>query len=166
MLLLVGGLPMAALPHRPPPGKPDSPILQDFAKRIAGYLASINPPDLEVPDSSPTDSAGSIFRIMSMNSRHRIREAQARRWQGAIFTPEISSEFRRLIRITMQGPTGRRLSEVWIMRSRSTCRPYRSIGAYPEGASTAVHAAIVPFNLPQLPPELEYRVVDPRPGSP
>jgi hypothetical protein len=90
----------------------------------------------------------------------KIAEARRDAHQGDIFTNEATVRFRKIIRSTFRGPEGR--------AARRTIQPedpskviarLRVNDEFPEGATLTTTPRNLLLELPDLPPELEYRFV-------
>ncbi|MGH9401918.1 MAG: hypothetical protein ACRD2P_07420 [Terriglobia bacterium] len=87
----------------------------------------------------------------------KIRAARRHAKQGNIFTPEISREFRRLIRTTMQGASAAHIQTSLKHAEPVKLRLYVN-EAYPEAIPLQSMPPTLLLNLPKLPPQLEYRI--------
>jgi hypothetical protein len=155
MLLSCGA---ALVPCAAAKDNPDSAALQDFTRRVSDYVKVHQLARSEVHGLKPTNSPDAIEHY-EHRLAHRIREMRAGDVRGAIFTPEISSEFRRLIGITLQEPEGQR-----ILKSLRDTKParlpvIRVNGMHPPGVPLQSTPPSLLLNLPSLPPEVEYRVI-------
>jgi len=81
---------------------PDAAVLQDFQNRVAGYMKLHEAVKDELGKLKPTKSPEHIEHHEHQFA-HKIREARLTARQGNIFTPEIATEFRRLIANAMKG---------------------------------------------------------------
>ena len=126
-----------------PPVNAEAATQQEFLQRISDYLKLRKTIDGQMPRLKQT---GSVEKIEHHEKEftHKIREARRSARQGDIFTPEISSEFRRLIALAMQGPSSGRVE--------------KSLKRQPSVPLQSTPPTLL-VNLPKLPPELEYRVV-------
>ena len=136
----------------------DSLVLQDFSRRAADYVAIHKTVRAQVHGIKPTSSPEAIARY-EHHLADGIREQRRGAVEGAIFTPEIAAEFRRLIRQTMQGSTAARVHESMEHAEPVHLPALRVNGDYPEGVPLQSTPPSFLLNLPPLPPELEYRVV-------
>ena len=149
------GLSLVASAQQPPP--PDATaILKDFDTRVSAYVKVHRAAEADVPALRKTASAQEITSRQaaladSVRARHTAK-------QGDIFTPEIAGEFRRLVAITMKGPSAAR-----VKKSLKSAEPVelslKVNDTYPERAPLQSTPPTLLMNLPKLPPELEYRVV-------
>ena len=132
-------------------------IVQDFQKRVADYVTVHKKARGEIHGLKPTPSPEAITHYEHQLA-HRIRELRGDAKQGAIFTPGISGEFRRLIAMSMQGSGAARVRQS--LRHEPPPPRVSVNSAYPAGAPLPTTPPSFLLNLPQLPPEVEYRVVD------
>jgi hypothetical protein len=134
-------------------------ILQDFAKRTAEYLRLHNTIRSEVHGLKPTKSAGEIEQY-EHRFAHRLREARVGVGQGNIFTAEIAAEFRRLIRITMDGAEAAGIRASLQHAAPLRLKSIRVNHEYPTNLPLQSTPPSLLLNLPPLPPEIEYRVAE------
>jgi hypothetical protein len=136
---------------------PQITALRDFEKRIRDYVS------LEknlAKGLNPTKQTTEPQTILDRQSElaQKIREARSQAQQGAIFTPEISKEFRRLLGLAMAGQ-----NDSHIKKSLERSEPVRLTlhvnEAYPAKIPLQSTPPSILLNLPRLPPELEYRIV-------
>jgi hypothetical protein len=143
-----------------PPVNAEAAIQQEFLQRISDYLKLRKTIDGQMPRLKQT---GSVEKIEHHEKEftHKIREARRSARQGDIFTPEISSEFRRLIALAMQGPSSGRV-EKSLKSGEPEVRTKVLVEVnhkYPPSVPLQSTPPTLLVNLPKLPPELEYRVV-------
>src|ERR1700676_3926568 len=79
-----------------PPVNAEAAVQQEFQKRVTDYLKLRKIIDGQMTRLKPTASVEKIEQH-EKEFAHKIREARGTARQGDIFSPEISSEFRRLI---------------------------------------------------------------------
>src|SRR5213078_5388298 len=79
---------------------PDAALIQDFEKRVADYVKLHKTVESKMPALKRTEASEKIARH-EHELGHRIREARHSAKQGDIFSPQISTEFRRLIAFAM-----------------------------------------------------------------
>src|SRR5258706_8737192 len=92
--------PATAAPPQPAKLVPDSPAYQEFKRLVQEY----------VKKQSPATRLRSTKNRKEIEERQRarakrIRETRANAKPGDIFTPQVTEEFRRVIREAMQGKT-------------------------------------------------------------
>ncbi len=140
------------------PVNPHVLVMEDFDKRVADYVKLHKTVDSKLPKLKPTPSQETIA-AHEHQLAEGIRAARAAAAPGNIFTPEIATEFRRLIGIAMEGKDA-----VRVKQSLKNAEPVQLRltvnGAYPAGVPLQSTPPTLLLNLPKLPPELAYRVVD------
>ena len=93
-----------------------------------------------------------------MASPIRMRAARAGAKQGEIFTPEVSQLFRRLMYPEVKGAQGKETKQ--IIKEDAPKGVLLKVNArYPEEAPLPTVPPNVLANLPQLPEDLDYRIV-------
>ena len=135
----------------------DTPAQNDFQARIAAYIKVRN--GVRPEKLKPTDSPEKI-QHHEHEFAERIRKARPDAAQGDIFTPAISAEFRRLIAQTMQGPDAGRIRASLARAAPVRLENLRVNRTYPSAVPLQSTPPSLLMNLPHLPPELDYRVVD------
>ena len=135
---------------------PDAALVQEFERRVADYVKLHKSAEATLP---PLKSTGSQEKIR--HHQHELREAilaqRAEAVQGNIFTPQIGSEFRRLIGIAYQGEDQHIRDS--LKRSEPVKLRFRVNKEYPDDQPLQTMPSSLLLNLPQLPPEVEYRLV-------
>jgi hypothetical protein len=89
----------------------------------------------------------------------KIQEARAGAKQGDIFTPASALRFRRLIKNHFQGPHGAQSKET-IRQGEPVKVVLRVNDSYPKGVPLTTMPATLLQNLPQLPEEVKYGIVN------
>ena len=135
---------------------PHSLILQDFEKRITDYVNLRKGLAKGLPSSKPTAEPQAILDRQHQLARE-IRKARSQAHQGEIFTPEISTEFRRLLGLARDGK-----ADGNIKKSLERAEPVRLTlyvnDAYPPEIPLQSTPPTILMNLPPLAPDLEYRI--------
>jgi hypothetical protein len=131
--------------------------IQDFEKRIADYMKVRKDALAGGPGLKPTESAVVINEHERMVAE-AIRRARPQAKQGDIFTPEISSEFRRLINVATKGSSATRI-ETSLKHAEPVIGKLRVNDTYPTNVPLQSTPPTLLLNLPMIPKELEYRVV-------
>ena len=135
---------------------PHSAILEDFNKRVAEYVKLHKNIEGKSPKLKSTSSSEGL-RAHEKKLAHEIREARRKAKQGDIFTPEIAQEFRRLMRLAVQGdPTPVKQS---LKRAEPVTLALRINDPYPDPSPLQSTPPTLLANLPKLPPELDYRII-------
>jgi hypothetical protein len=132
--------------------------LQDFKKRIDGYVALHKRIAKETPPLKQTDDASKIKTAQETLSG-KIRAARADAKPGDIFTPKVRAQFRRILQPELTGEDGRDAKKV-LKDDAPEAVPLKVNAVYPAGAALPTVPSKLLLNLPQLPEELEYRIID------
>ena len=143
----------------PPEGvNADSRIVQDFENRLAGYMRLHDAVKADLPHLKQTSASGAITHH-EHEFAQKIREARKPAGQGAIFSPEIAAEFRSSIGIAMQGPEALRIRQS-LHQTEPVRLRLRVNHEYPASFPLQSTPPTLLLNLPPLPAQLEYGVVD------
>jgi hypothetical protein len=157
LLIVVAGalrIPVAAgTPQKAAPS-PENPTFGDFSHRLEQYLKLRK----AFPHERTTKSQEEI-----VDRRHAlaqgIRESRTGAKQGDIFTPEISEQFLRVIRNTLQGSSASTVRKT-IRQGEPVVGLHLTInGAYPEHLPVTTVPPTLLLRLPLLPEKLAYRIV-------
>ncbi len=136
---------------------PQTAALQDFEKRIDDYVNLEKRASKGIQVNKPTDQPHLILE-RQRQLMGRIREARRGAKQGAIFTPDISREFKRLLGIAMAGQNNSDIKKS-LARAEPVRPAVRINEAYPTDVPLQSTPPTILLNLPRLPQELEYRIV-------
>ncbi len=134
----------------------DSQIVADFMKRVSDYQQMEKGLEDKLPKLRETDSLRAIAHEQHALAG-AIREARKNARQGDIFTPKISSEFRRLAGLAMQGNNAARILKS-LQDSEPVKIPLRVGDAYPSDVPQQSTPPTLLMNLPALPRDLQYRL--------
>jgi len=137
---------------------PDALALVDFHERIDQYMKMHKEVDKGSARLKETDDPAKI-REAQVTLAGRIRAARKDARPGDIFTPQIRAVFRRLMYPELQGAKGRETKSA-IKEDAPKAVPLKVNASYPEGAALPTLPPNLLANLPQLPEDLEYRIVD------
>ena len=89
----------------------------------------------------------------------KIREERSRTKQGDVFTPEISTDFRRVIQSVFQGPNAPIVRKT-IRQGEPVPTWHLSVnGDYPEHLPRTTIPPTLLLRLPQLPPGIAYQII-------
>jgi hypothetical protein len=131
--------------------------IADFEERVAAYVKVRKEAAAALPGSKPTDSPNRMTN-RERELAQKIRSLRPSAKRGDIFTPEISAEFLRLIRLAW-----RRSDATQIGRSLARAEPVSLRvdinDAYPASVPLQSTPPTLLQNLPSLPKEIEYRVI-------
>jgi hypothetical protein len=137
----------------------DARVLQDFQARIAKYLEVRKQPEKDAPPLKETSDPAKI-KAAQDGLASRIRAARASAQPGDIFTPAIREKFRRLLYPELKGEDGRDARKVMKGHDAPPAVPIKVNAKYPDSAPRPTVPANFLANLPKLPEELEYRIID------
>lgn len=135
--------------------KGDEGAVKEFQGRIDNYLAAKKKQDIA---KKPTDSAGKL----AQEKQETVEKTQAARpeaRQGDIFTPPVSTYFKKQIESTLQGPEGDK-----VRASLRHAEPLPNVqlkvnAKYPRNLPLQSTPPTLLMNLPLLPKGLQYRIV-------
>jgi hypothetical protein len=129
-----------------------------FTDRVQEYVKLQKNLEASLPTLKPTKDAAQIVEHQHALAR-KIADARRDARQGDIFTHEVTERFRKIIRRAFHGPEGR--------HARQTIRPdspFKVIVLHvndvvPEEVPLTTTPPTLLRRLPELPPELAYRIV-------
>ncbi len=133
-------------------------VLPDFSRRVADYVKLRNNVRSDIHRLKPTTSAEALGQY-ERQFASGVEQARRGAKQGAIFTPEIAAQFRRLIAAAMQGPDAAAIRASLARGAPVRVNELRVNRPYPPGAPLQSAPPSLLLNLPALPHEVEYRVV-------
>jgi hypothetical protein len=137
---------------------PDALTQQDFRKRIDAYIALRNDAVKGVGPLKPTENPADIA-AGQRTLAERIIAARSDAKPGDIFTPEISRRFRELLAPHLKGESGRDARAI-VKDDAPPAVPFKVNAQYPEGKPFPTVPATLLVNLPPLPKQVEYRIID------
>lgn len=133
-------------------------VLADFQKRVQQYVDARGEIDGGRAELKETNDPAKI-KDAQTKLAERIRAARPNAKPGDIFTPEIRQAFRRLMYPELKGAEGRETkSEIEADGPQTITLKVNA--PYPEGAPLPTVPPNILASLPQLPEDLEYRIVD------
>lgn len=136
----------------------DALVMADFTARLDKYRDIRNKAKKDAPRLKETNEPGQI-RAGENGLAVRIRALRADAAAGDIFTPAIRDVFRRLLSPELKGGEGRD-AKATIKDDAPASVPLKVNADYPEGASLPTMPANLLANLPTLPEELDYRIIN------
>ena len=137
---------------------PDAVTQQDFKKRIDAYMSVHNDAVKDVGALKETGDPAEIKAAQNALAQ-RIAAARADAKPGDIFTPEIRGRFRKLLAPHLKGEDGRDAKEI-VKDDAPPTVPFKVNAPYPDGKPLPTVPAKLLVNLPPLPKQLEYRIID------
>jgi len=132
--------------------------LEDFDNRVTAYVDLHNAADRELPRLKPTDSPATILDHQRLLAG-KIQQKRTQEGQGNIFSPAISQEIRRLVAIAMQGSNATHIQKS-LKHAEPVRLKFKVNDTYPSDVPLQSTPPTLLQNLPHVPPEVEYRVVD------
>jgi hypothetical protein len=135
----------------------DAGRVADFEQRLAAYMKIRNEAAAGLPGSKLTDSPDKIAgREHELAEKIRLLRPAAK--QGDIFSPDITAEFHRLIRLAWHGSDAARMKHS-LARAEPVSVTLHINDAYPTSVPLQSTPPTLLQNLPPLPKEMEYRVI-------
>ena len=131
--------------------------LKQFQARIDEYMVLHSRLEKESPPLKAADDPEAI-RASQKGLAEKIRAERRKPVQGAIFTPETRTIFRRRLRTLLQGPNGAELERA-IKDDAPSPIPLRVNAEYPAGWPLSSVPPAILAALPKLPDDLAYRFV-------
>jgi hypothetical protein len=150
--------PSPATPKQGPGPAENAVILQEFTKRVNNYVRVHNLAAKQAPPLKTSDDPGKI-ETAQLALAAKIAEMRAGSKQGDIFTPDITRVFRRILVPELKGKDGEETKEA-LKDDAPPVAPLKINAKYPSGATLPTVPAAVLENLPTLPKEVEYRIID------
>jgi hypothetical protein len=137
---------------------PASPNIADFQKRVADYMKVRKSAASSVSSLKPTESPEKI-QGHERDLAQAIRAARPSAAQGDIFTTAIAAGFRQIIQAAWSKPGAERVKKS-VKDTQPSPLPAIEVNAsYPKDQPVNSMPPSLLKQLPELPRELEYRVV-------
>ena len=142
-----------------PPVNQDSAVLADFSHRINDYVNLRKQADSGVPPLKQSKSPHEIAQRERLIAG-KIQNARSGAKPGDIFSPEITRVFRQLISASFQSGEGKQMHQ-----SLRRSEPVRGVAehvnqTYPHAVPLQSMPPTLLQNLPELPKDLEYRIIN------
>ena len=157
-LVVMLGLGLAAstacAPRQQAPVNPQAQVLADFTTRINQYVEMRKKADNGTPSLGQT-SQGSSIQMTQEALQKQLIAARPGAKHGDIFTPEISTRFRSLLRPEVR----ERQTRESVASDNPGNVTYKVMAPYPENEPLSTVPPNVLASLPQLPADIEYRFV-------
>ena len=134
----------------------DPAALEDFTRRLDAYMTVQRRLEKESPKMKETNDPGEIKAAQDVLAE-KIRAARQDAKRGDIFTPEVTSLFRRLMYPELTGPDGRDTRAN--LNDEGASVRLQVNGRYPSSEPLETIPPNILASLPQLPEDMEYRVV-------
>ena len=136
------------------PVNADAKVLADFKERVNAYVDLRKKADDGAPSLKQTADPAEIKAAQTELAK-RLMAARAGAKRGDIFTPEITLQFRRLLRPEVKDPDTKQL----ILDDNPGNIKFKVNGPYPDAEPLSTVPPNVLASLPALPADLEYRFV-------
>jgi hypothetical protein len=157
--LLIGALLSGSSGVRQQKVNPDAQVLQEFKQGIDKYMDLHNRLEKKAPRLKETEDPAKIKASQDALAA-LIRAERANAKQGEIFTPPVGAAFRRLMYPEIKGPDGAQTKKAIKDDAPPPGEVVLKVNAkYPETAPLPTVPPNLLANLPQLPEDLEYRIV-------
>jgi len=132
--------------------RPADDVFKDFTKRVADYSTLRSKMQTGLPVVASSGDPADV-RSAELALARRIRTARATAHQGELFTPQVASAFRKILRAID--------ADTWkeIMDENPGPFPVRINDAYPKTQPLSTVPPNLLARLPKLPDGLEYRFV-------
>ena len=156
-LLISWGIAWATVGMQEPKINADALVLQDFKQRIDKYMELHKRLEKDGPPLKRTDEPAKIQASQDALAA-AILTARAGARHGDIFTPEIAQRFRRLLYPEVTGEKGVATKQA-LKEDAPPAVVLKVNTRYPEDAPLPTVPPNLLANLPQLPEDLEYRII-------
>ena len=135
--------------------KADEREIKEFQDRVNHYLSAKKNQDIA---NKPTDSPDKLAQ-QKQQTREKTQAARPGAQRGDIFTPAITTYFKKQIESTLLGPDGDK-----VRASLRHAEPLPNVqlevnAIYPKDLPLQSTPPTLLMHLPQLPKELQYRIV-------
>jgi hypothetical protein len=133
--------------------------LKEFADHVQAYAKLHQEQEALLPVLEPTSEQAKIVAHQRALAS-KIRAARSKAKEGDIFAPAIRQRFLRLTRAAFQGATGRHARATIQYGEPVKLLRIQVNDTYPEGVPLTTVPPTLLINLPRLPEEVEYRIID------
>jgi hypothetical protein len=137
------------------PDNPDAAILADFNARLDNYVKKQRALVKDSPVAEDATPAQITARQETLAAELRAIRKDAK--QGDIFSPQVAALFKRLLAPELKGAEGRETKEE--LKEDAATVWLRVNATYPAQQPLSTVPPNLLANLPQLPMDVEYRVV-------
>jgi len=137
----------------------DERALKEFADRVQAYAKLHQEQEALLPPLEPTAQQAKIVAHQRALAS-KIRASRLKSKEGDIFTLPISQQFLRLTLAAFQGTSGRHARATIEHGEPVKLFRIRVNDTYPEGVPLTTVPPPLLINLPQLPEEVEYRIIN------
>src|SRR5713101_7936570 len=152
-------VPVVAWALQAKPVSQEPQAFDDFTQRVKEYLNLHKTVGSSLPRLKTTKHGKTIIDRQHALAQ-KIAEARSNAKQGDIFTLEMSEQFRRVIRTKFDGAGAPNMRKTIRQGEPLTNVQLIVNGAYPGNLPLTTVPPTLLINLPQLPREVAYRIVD------
>jgi hypothetical protein len=147
-----------AQPKPDPKVNPEAQVLADFKQRIDQYMDLHKRLEKKGPPLKKTDDPAKI-KASEDALAEALRRERATAKQGDIFTPAIADRLRKLMYPEVVGEKGAETKKT-IKEDAPAAVTLKVNARYPDAAPLPTVPPNLLANLPQLPEDLEYRIIN------
>jgi hypothetical protein len=135
--------------------KGDESEVKAFQDRVNRYLSARKNQDIK---NKPTDSPEKLAQ-QKQQTREKAQAARGGGQRGDIFTPAITAYFKKQIESTLRGPDGEKV-RASLRHAEPLPTVHLEVNAkYPRNLPLQSTPPTLLMHLPQLPQDLQYRIV-------
>jgi hypothetical protein len=134
---------------------PTAAALAEFTKQINDYMAEHKKAEAAVPDVKKGATPAEVM-VFEKGLAERIKAARAAAKQGDVFTPDVVPILKKIFADYYQRRSGREIR--LLFDEVPNFKPQVNM-TYPVNAPKANFPPRLALSMPQLPEELEYRLV-------
>ena len=137
---------------------PDAAVIQDFLKRVDGYVALHKKLEAPLPNL-PAQTTPELMDAHQRALSKRIQDARKTAKPGEVLSPAMQRRIRTLLRPIFSGKDGQQIkAEILDNEYKGSVRLAVN-GRYPDEIPISTVPPQVLAALPKLPEELEYRFI-------
>ena len=140
------------------PANQDSGAFQNFSKKIAEYQKMRK--KVEGNTSKAKSAAPSAVKGTQVLLAQKIKSARKGARQGEFFDPVVAQEFRKVLAASVSGEEGGKILASLHDAKKESPAPLGVNQSFPQGSAVPTTPPTLLANLPALPKELEYRIID------
>ena len=140
---------------------PDSAILADFNRRLEHYIKT----QRALLKDSPISEDAAPAQIKARQDRliAQLRAIRKDAKQGDIFAPPVAALLKRLMYPEVKGPERKETKQALLEEDGEKAEVWLRVNTrWPDSEPLTTAPANLLANLPQLPPEVEYRIPNTR----
>lgn len=160
LMVVVGPSRGRAQVHPAPPGKPkpDARATSEFSVNVQRYVKLHQQMESSLRKLKPTKNAANIDSHQQ-ELANKIAGARMGAKQGEIFSANVTAYFRRLLAREFHGPQATAAHKTIHEGAPVQVASLKVNTTYPDGVPFTTVPPTLLLKLPQLPPEVEYRIV-------